>query len=138
MIGRPRRLAATRFDMQKVFISYSRKNGDFAEVVSARIGKAGFSSWMDLEGLRAGEDWREEIDQAIRDSLALILIVTPAAMESSYVSYEWAFAIGAGLTVIPLLLEPTEIHARRRPLDTVRATLHRGRPVPQRWSPCQS
>jgi hypothetical protein len=114
--------------MQKVFISYSRKNGDFAEIVSARIANAGFSSWMDLVGIRAGEDWRQEIDQAIRDSLALILIVTPAAMDSSYVSYEWAFALGAGLTVIPLLLEPTEIHARLAALHCLEFTHRETRP----------
>lgn len=114
--------------MQKVFISYSHKDSDFAEVVSARIGNAGFSSWIDLAGLRAGEDWRQKIDQAIQDSVALIIIVTPAAMESSYVAYEWAFALGAGVSIIPILLEPTEIHARLAALQYLKFTQRETRP----------
>ena len=80
--------------MPKVFISYCHADVDFADVVRARIQSAGFASWIDLEGLRAGEDWRQDIDQGIRDSTALITIMTPAAKESPCVTYEWAFALG--------------------------------------------
>jgi len=98
--------------MPEVFISYCRKDADFAEVLRGRLKQAGFSSWIDLEGLQAGEEWGQEIDQAIRNSLALVVLLTPASRASAYVAYEWAFALGAGVRVIPILWTPTDIPHR--------------------------
>jgi hypothetical protein len=80
--------------------------------MSERLRNAGFEVWVDTKKLRAGQDWREEIDQAIRESLALIVILTPEAVTSQYVTYEWAFAMGVGIPVIPILREQTELHPR--------------------------
>jgi len=98
--------------MADIFISYSRKDGDFAEILRSRLKEQGFTSWIDLEGLRAGEEWRQEIDQEIRDSLAVVVILTANSRHSEYVAYEWAFAIGAGVRVIPILLEPVVLPPR--------------------------
>jgi HEAT repeat protein len=116
--------------MPRVFISYCHADVDFADVVRARIQSAGLESWIDLEGLRAGEDWRQDIDQGIRDSIALITIMTPAAKASPYVTYEWAFALGAGLPVVPLLLSPTELHPRLSALQYLNFTQRETRPWP--------
>src|SRR5690349_1919376 len=102
--------------MAYVFISYSHTDAEFAENLKNRLEKAGFDKvWMDEERLRAGEDWREEIDDAIGQSFALILVVSPASKDSKYVMYEWSFAWGAHVKVIPLLLQDignNEIHPR--------------------------
>ncbi|MGE3309980.1 MAG: HEAT repeat domain-containing protein [Limisphaerales bacterium] len=98
--------------MPEVFISYSRKDADYAEVLRGRLRDAGFCSWIDLEGLQAGEEWCQEIDQAIRDSVALVVLLTPASRASAYVAYEWAFALGAGVRVIPILWIATDVPHR--------------------------
>lgn len=98
--------------MPEIFISYCRKDADFAEVLRGRLKEAGFSTWIDLEGLKAGEEWGLEIDQAIRDSVALVVLLTPASRRSEYVAYEWAFALGAGVRVIPILWTPTDVPHR--------------------------
>jgi len=95
-----------------IFVSYDREDTDFSEVVQVKLHKAGYEIFMDQEQLNAGDNWREKIDQAIRYSQALIVIMTPEATVSSYVNYEWAFALGAGVTVIPLELRATEFHPR--------------------------
>ena len=51
--------------MSHVFISYSRKDADFADMLREQVKDAGFDVWMDSI-LPAGFDWRQEIDQAIR------------------------------------------------------------------------
>jgi hypothetical protein len=56
-----------------------------------RLEKEGIKGWIDTERLRAGEDWRKEIDDTIKESLALVVIMTPEARKSEYVTYEWAF-----------------------------------------------
>lgn len=98
--------------MPEIFISYCRKDADFAEVLRGRLKEAGFSAWIDLEGLQAGEEWGQEIDQAIRNSVALVVLLTPASRRSDYVAYEWAFALGAGVRVIPILWTPTDVPHR--------------------------
>src|SRR6266571_3650147 len=103
--------------MDHVFISYKHDDGDFAEILINRIEKAGFNTWVDNDKLHAGEDWRREIDQAIMDSFALVVIMTPEARGSEYVTYEWAFAWGAGVKVIPVLYKDTKLHPRLESLQ---------------------
>lgn len=104
--------------MQQVFISYCSEDGDFTESLSDKIGQAGFLAWKDVE-LRAGDDWRNKIDQAISDSFVLIAVMTPRSKNSEYVNYEWAFALGAGVTVVPILigLRESDLHPRLHPLQ---------------------
>lgn len=98
--------------MANIFVSYDREDSDFGEVVLAKLHKAGYETLMDMEILSAGDDWRQKIDQAISSAQALLIVMTPEAAASLYVTYEWAFALGAGLTVIPLELRPTTFHPR--------------------------
>ncbi len=97
--------------MSHVFISYSRKDADFAETLREHVKAAGFEVWMDSI-LPAGFDWRQEIDQAIRQAFVLLVIISPDARASEYVTYEWAFALGLGLKVIPVMYRPTSLHPR--------------------------
>lgn len=113
--------------MPGVFISYQRENVDFAENVANRIRVAGFAAWADVN-IRSGEEWEKEIDRALKDSFALIVIMTPRAKASEYVNYEWAFAVGAGIKVIPIMLEPTEPHPRLGTLQYLDFTNVRTRP----------
>jgi len=82
--------------MAKVFISYHRGDADFAELVENRLEKAGHHTVMDVEILNAGDDWRDKLEQAIKDAHMLVVVMTPEAEASKYVAYEWAFALGRG------------------------------------------
>jgi len=72
----------------KVFISHENDDGDFAEVLKLKLEKAAIDAWIDVNRLRVGYDWRQEIDDAIRNSSAVIAVMTPLAKESEYVTYE--------------------------------------------------
>lgn len=91
-----------------IFVSYKHEEQDFVETLIHQLQAAGFPVWVDTEQLRAGENWREAINFAIQDAFALILVISPEAKASEYVTYEWAFAQGANIKVIPLLLKPTQ------------------------------
>ena len=83
-----------------------------------------------MEGcaIRGGEDWRSEIDQAIEAALAVIVVMTPEAKASEYVTYEWAFAWGAKVKVIPVLLKGTQLHPRLESLQYLNFTNRNARP----------
>ncbi len=103
--------------MVHIFISYSHEDSDFAEILKGKLEEKKFEVWTDESRLTAGEDWREGIDQAIREALALIVVMTPTAKASEYVTYEWAFAWGVGVKVIPILLKSTAQHPRLEALQ---------------------
>ena len=99
-------------DTTKVFISYSKTSIDFLALLNSHLTKANISVWIDKEKLATGKDWRNEIDDAIIASDVLVLILDKNSAKSEYVTYEWAFALGNGIPIIPLLLEDCEKHPR--------------------------
>jgi HEAT repeat protein len=90
--------------MAHVFVSYCHEDADFAQILAGKLRDAAFPVRMDLN-LSAGENWRTEIDGDLKGAFAVVLVMSAAAKASPYVNYEWAFAIGAGVPVLPLLLK---------------------------------
>lgn len=114
--------------MAHIFVSYAHTDRDFANNLIRQLKRAEFEVWVDHEELHAGVDWRTEIDNAIRDASSMILIVTPEAKMAEYVTYEWAFALGVGLQVIPVLLRPTVLHPRLEAMQFLDFTDRTARP----------
>lgn len=110
------------------FVSHDHADGDFAELLKLKLEKEGLSAWIDIERLPVGEDWRLEIDNAIKTAAALIVIMSPDARQSEYVTYEWAFAWGHGTSVIPILLKETSMHPRLSSLQYLDFTNRIARP----------
>jgi len=113
--------------MSHIFISHSHEDGDFTEILRSKLEQAGFGIWTDA-ALRGGEDWRKGIDQAIREAFSLIAVMTPEAKASEYVTYEWAFAVGAKVKVIPIMLKRTNLHPRLESLQYLDFTDRQLRP----------
>jgi len=111
-----------------VFISHDHDDADFAELLKLKLEKEDVNSWIDTERLKIGQDWREEIDQGIEDSSAVIAIMTPEARKSEYVTYEWAFAWGKGKKIFPIMLKQTQLHPRLESLQYLNFTNHVTRP----------
>jgi len=95
-----------------VFISYASKNFDYANEVGKQLEGQEIDFWMDKKDLVVGQDWKQEIDKGIEQCLAIILIMTPLAKASEYVTYEWAYALGKGRPVFPLIFQEAGIHPR--------------------------
>jgi tetratricopeptide (TPR) repeat protein len=107
-----------------IFISYTHDDSQFALQLIQRIEAEGFKVWIDHESQHLGDDWRAEIDQAIRDACALIVILSPAAESSSSIIYQWAFACGSGIAVIPVMSKSTRLHPRLEALHALDFTGH--------------
>ena len=106
--------------MAHVFLSYTGQDTASAHQIKCQIEGAGFEVWPDAHGAQARNTWNEHsdvIDRAIRDSFALVVVLTPDAHASSQIMYEWTFALGVGVRVIPVLCQPTELHHRLAKLE---------------------
>jgi hypothetical protein len=113
-----------------VFISYARKDAAFVSRLTKRLKSLQLAAWRDIDALRAGEYWQEAIDKALSSAAALVVVLSPRAVKSAYVAYEWAFALGAGIKVIPIItgkIAKASIHPRLSGLQFVDFT-KRGKP----------
>jgi hypothetical protein len=88
-----------------IFISYKRQSFEFASNLEIRLRHQGFVTFLD-EQIDAGELWKEVIDNALAQSTAVVVVVTPEALRSQYVTYEWSYALGMRKKIVPLILEP--------------------------------
>lgn len=74
--------------MTHVFISYSRKDIDFARHLRHLLQDQGFAVWMDETGLGASERWWPTIEKNIIGCGAFIVIMSPDAQSSDWVERE--------------------------------------------------
>lgn len=99
----------------QVFVSYSRRDENFVRQILIPALKDEFKLWFDREQLRVGEDWKQAIDEALQLSFAVIVVLSPEACVSPYVTYEWSYGLGLGLSAIPLICREVDndrIHPR--------------------------
>lgn len=103
--------------MTTVFLSYSTRDHYFAELADIKLADAGIKLWRDQGQLRAGGDWRAGIESGISASIAIIVALSESSATSSYVTFEWAYGLGKGKTVVPIRLENCKVHPRLEPIQ---------------------
>ncbi|MEO1289385.1 MAG: TIR domain-containing protein, partial [Chloroflexota bacterium] len=92
--------------MSDVFISYSRKNSDFARKLIDRLTLANKDSWVDWEGIPlSAPNWWAEIKAGIESADNFIFIMTPDSMASIVCNMELDYAFELGKRVIPIVHE---------------------------------
>lgn len=91
--------------MPHVFISYSHKDHEQAQILNGELLSAKIETYLDNQQLQAGRPFRPELRQAIDSSYAVVVICTVTSMASSEVLFELAYALGRRLPVIPIKLE---------------------------------
>jgi formylglycine-generating enzyme required for sulfatase activity len=95
--------------MARVFVSYSRKDLSFVERLATDLKNAGFDIWYDVSGLGGGSRWRVEIEDAIRSSQFVIVVLSPDSIASEWVEREFLFASNLKRKIIPLMYRSCEL-----------------------------
>src|SRR6266568_3356436 len=91
----------------RVFISYARKDGEeYARKLHTRLEEEAIPCWMDRFGMEGGKDWRQQILEAIDTVEFLVLVMTPAAIQSPNVQWEWRSARQQGVCIYPVKAAP--------------------------------
>ena len=90
---------------ERIFISYARSDGeDFAKDLRQKLvdifGEEAI--WRDRDRLEGGKGWWQQIEEALETVDFMILIASPAAMESKIVRKEWRHARQQGVCVYPV------------------------------------
>ena len=89
----------------KIFISYAAINALIAQRVRSALEHAGFTCWKAPEDIVAGESWASAIARAVRESCAMVLLLSRESANSPEVRKEVSLAMGQRMLVIPFRLE---------------------------------
>ncbi|MZE79712.1 toll/interleukin-1 receptor domain-containing protein [Streptomyces xinghaiensis] len=90
----------------RVFLSYSRKDSDYARRLCARLeGRLG-EIWVDWQAIHPSEEWRESIAEAIRTSDAVVVLLSRDALASPYCWDECRQAIKQRKRILPVVIDP--------------------------------
>jgi len=93
----------------QVFISYSRKDINFARRLAADVEHAGFEVWWDVSDLKGGDDWVRFIPSAIEASQYFVVLLSPNAVQSEWVAKEYSYALRLRKKVVPAMIKPCEV-----------------------------
>ncbi|MBL8166243.1 MAG: SUMF1/EgtB/PvdO family nonheme iron enzyme [Anaerolineae bacterium] len=89
-----------------IFISYSSKDRAFVDQLAEKLRGLGHTVWIDFEGIRGGEPWKQSISDGLHPSRVVLLVLSPEAVQSEWVEEEIRTALSLKKMVIPLLLRP--------------------------------
>jgi len=93
----------------QVFMSYSRRDNDVMRRVVSFLRKEGIKVWVDNEKLIPGTPiWEEEIEKAIRNAPAIIVVLSPDSKNSEWVRREISLADQYRKRVFPVLVRGDE------------------------------
>ena len=107
-------LAAQGTSVRQVFISHATAaDGHFAQRLAGDLRRLGVPVWIAPDSILPGEEWVDAIQRGLGESSHMVVVLTPAALESRWVKMETNAAIAlerAGrIKVIPLDVEACEV-----------------------------
>lgn len=91
--------------MNRVFISYSRRNKAFAERIARDLDDAGLDVWIDFRQIHGGELWEREIYKGLERAEFVVLCMSVAAIQSEWVQREIETAREQGKPIFPVLVD---------------------------------
>ncbi len=99
--------------MSHIFVSYSRKDIDFADKIVQALADNALDTWIDWKSIPKGEDWEQEIYRGIEEADAFLFLISPDSVVSQMCNKEIAHAAKNGKRILPIVIrdaDPKSIH----------------------------
>src|SRR5208283_564464 len=98
----------------RIFVSHSSLDKEFANLVVARLRKADMEPWVDSENILVGDDILDGLGSGLKTMDLFVLIVSAASLKSSWVDREVKFAIWEEIKrkealVLPFIVDDTAV-----------------------------
>lgn len=120
----------------RVFLCYRRVDSTVADDLVKRLERDGYAVWIDRADIRGGSRWSAEVDKALQQSDAVILLLSKSVLESDEIYRELTRAIGLGKPIIPISLEPVELHGwYKEKLGSIQHIIRTGTGEDHAWYP---
>src|SRR5437868_5361640 len=91
-----------------IFISYSHQDAAWMTRLSDDLRATGLTIWSDISLNPGTESWRKSIEDAIDEAGCLVVIFSPDAKESKWVTAELDYAITQRKPIFPVLARGDE------------------------------
>jgi TIR domain len=113
-------VSAPRDRKLKVFISYSRKDEDFAQELLAGLEIMGFEPYLDKHDITAGEDWEARLGRLIEAADTVVFVISPDAVASERCAWEVERTVNLKKRLLPIVwrrVEEAQVPPRLKQLD---------------------
>ena len=90
--------------MADVFISYSRRDAEYVQLLARDLEARGKRVWVDVEGIRDAEVFPTALRRAIEGSDAFVFVISPDSVRSGFCEQEVAHASDLNKRIVPLAL----------------------------------
>jgi tetratricopeptide (TPR) repeat protein len=91
----------------RLFLSYSRKDKDFALRLQSALQAESYEAVLDTTDIAPGEDWQARLAELILRADTVLFLVSPDSVGSSFCGWEIEEAARRGKRVLPLLVRKT-------------------------------
>lgn len=95
---------------REVFISYSRHDADVVNKFVDRLEQEGIAVWIDRKGVECGDEFKEVITQAIKDSSVVLFFSSKFSNRSEWTEKEIGMAAKYKKNIIPILLDDSRFN----------------------------
>ncbi|HET9908543.1 MAG TPA: toll/interleukin-1 receptor domain-containing protein [Anaerolineales bacterium] len=102
--------------MKQIFISYSRKDIDFARKLTNSFIDQELDSWIDWDDIPPSVDWMMQIQKGIEETNVFLFLVSPDSLSSRVCRQEIEYAVKNGKRIIPIILRDIEMHQAYEPI----------------------
>jgi hypothetical protein len=106
-------------DVPSAFFSYSRADSEFALQLAEDLKAAGANVWMDQLDIEPGTTWDDAVEEALKRSPRMLVILSPVSASSDNVRDEVSFALSRQKRIIPILYRDCDVPFRLARLQHV-------------------
>lgn len=89
--------------MADVFISYSRRDKSFVEILYGALKRSKYDTWVDWQDIEPTAVWWSEITSAIEGAHTFIFVISPDSVASKYCKEEAEHAVLHHKRMIPIV-----------------------------------
>lgn len=90
----------------ETFISYSRKDSQFLEILHNRLKEENIDPWVDKHDIPSAALWKQEIFVAIQFCHNFVYVLSPDSLTSQYCNDELDHALSMNKRLIPIVCRP--------------------------------
>ena len=95
--------------MSHIFISYSRKDVDFASNIVQALAERGLDTWIDWKSIPKGEYWEQEIYLGIEQADAFLFLISPDSVRSQMCNKEIVHAVENSKRILPIVIRDADV-----------------------------
>jgi hypothetical protein len=101
----------------KVFINYSSKDEALAGELVESLEESGLDAWYCKREVLPGDNWAQKTANGLKESDAMVVLVTPDALNSDAVNHNMSYALGEksfSNRLIPVIVGESEDFVKER------------------------